>query len=107
MDARRYAHRRKADCELVHSGGPYGENIFEGSAGYTPADAVDDWVSERRYYDYHSSSCVPGQACGHYNQVVWADSVHLGCAQVTCDDGDTFVTCNYDPPGNVDGQRPY
>ncbi|WOK99583.1 pathogenesis-related protein PRB1-3-like [Canna indica] len=105
--ARRYARRRRPDCELVHSAGPYGENIFEGSAGYTPTYAVGDWVSEREFYDYSANSCAAGETCGHYTQVVWAKSRFLGCAQVVCADGDIFITCNYDPPGNVDGELPY
>ncbi|CAL2279505.1 unnamed protein product [Prunus armeniaca] len=31
----------------------------------------------------------------------------LGCARVQCSNGWWFVTCNYDPPGNYVGQRPY
>jgi pathogenesis-related protein 1 len=39
--------------------------------------------------------------------VVWGNSVSLGCAKVTCSAGGTFIVCNYDPPGNVVGQKPY
>ncbi|RZR88150.1 hypothetical protein BHM03_00015670, partial [Ensete ventricosum] len=30
--AKKYAHQRIGDCQLVHSDGPYGENIFWGSS---------------------------------------------------------------------------
>nr|GFD28047.1 pathogenesis-related protein 1 [Tanacetum cinerariifolium] len=30
-----YVNQRKADCNLVHSGGPYGENLAEGSGTFT------------------------------------------------------------------------
>ncbi|KAF7842861.1 Cysteine-rich secretory protein, allergen V5/Tpx-1-related [Senna tora] len=51
---------------------------------------------------------MDGQLCLHYTQVVWLDSVHIGCAEVKCDNNaDTFIICNYDPPGNFDGQTPY
>lgn len=102
--ARRYAELRRADCDLLHSAGPYGENIFEGSGGYS---AVADWAAEWQHYHYAENRCDAGWECGHYTQMVWADSLFVGCAQVTCDCGDVFVICNYDPPGNVDGQRPY
>ncbi|XP_010904557.1 pathogenesis-related protein 1-like [Elaeis guineensis] len=106
--AQDYADKRKADCQLVHSDGTYGENIFWGGGpGWTATVAVNDWVSERQYYDYASNSCAVGQVCGHYTQVVWAKSVHIGCSRVACDNGDTFITCNYDPPGNYVGERPY
>lgn len=106
--ANNYANKRKADCQLVHSNGPYGENIFWGGGpGWNAIDAVKSWVSEKQYYDYASNGCASGKVCGHYTQVVWAKSVRIGCARVACDNGDTFITCNYDPPGNYAGERPY
>ncbi|GLJ27028.1 hypothetical protein SUGI_0529850 [Cryptomeria japonica] len=106
--AQNYANQRIADCALMHSGGPYGENIFWGSGReFTPADAVNAWVDEKQYYDYDSNSCAQGQQCGHYTQVVWRNTQKLGCARVKCDSGAIFITCNYDPPGNFNGERPY
>ncbi|CAN1228951.1 Pathogenesis-related protein PR-1 [Linum grandiflorum] len=72
--AQRYANRRKRDCALVHSGGPYGENIFWGSG----------------------------------TRIVWRRTKRVGCARVVCNGGSgVFMTCNYDPPGNYVGERPY
>jgi len=106
--AQNYADQRIGDCQLVHSGGPYGENLFWGSGrDYSAADAVNAWVAEKQYYDYDSNTCASGEVCGHYTQVVWANSVNIGCARVTCDSGAIFITCNYNPPGNYVGQRPY
>lgn len=106
--ARNYAERRRADCRLIHSDGPYGENIFWGSgASFTAVDAVEDWVAEKQFYDYRSNACADGEQCGHYTQVVWRDSVHVGCARAVCDNADIFITCNYDPPGNFEGEWPY
>lgn len=107
-----YAQSQSSSCSggnLVHSGGPYGENLFWGSAGttWTPEDAVDDWVSEKQYYDYSSNSCVGGQECLHYTQVVWSTTTSIGCASVTCTgDASTYIICSYNPPGN-NGERPY
>ncbi|CAA7393752.1 unnamed protein product [Spirodela intermedia] len=94
------------DCQLVHSEGEYGENLCKGPQG-TAADAVELWVSENQYYDYNSNSCEEGRECGHYTQVVWRNSVKLGCARVTCNTGDVLITCNYSPPGNYGDERPY
>ncbi|XP_064958385.1 pathogenesis-related protein 1-like [Musa acuminata AAA Group] len=106
--AQNYANQRKADCQLVHSRGPYGENIFAGSGGdYTAADAVNAWVSEKQDYDYNSNKCAPNKVCGHYTQVVWRSSTAIGCGRVRCNNGGIFITCNYKPPGNYAGQRPY
>ncbi|PTQ26481.1 hypothetical protein MARPO_1436s0001, partial [Marchantia polymorpha] len=59
------------NCALIHSGVPYGENIYWYSGPSTPADAVHDWVSEEAYYDYATNLCSApeGESCGHYTQV--------------------------------------
>ncbi|XP_010053000.1 pathogenesis-related protein 1 [Eucalyptus grandis] len=106
--ARDYANKHASDCtQLVHSGGPYGENLAWASPDLTGTGAVNMWVGEKPDYDYNSNSCAPGKVCGHYTQVVWRNSVRLGCAKVQCATGGTLATCNYDPPGNVGGQKPY
>ncbi|KAH7834728.1 hypothetical protein Vadar_019030 [Vaccinium darrowii] len=108
--AQNYANQRIGDCALQHSGGggKYGENLAEGSGDFmTGTAAVGLWVGEKPDYDYNSNSCAPGKVCGHYTQVVWRNSVRLGCARVRCNNGWWFVTCNYDPPGNYVGEKPY
>ncbi|GMH23705.1 hypothetical protein Nepgr_025548 [Nepenthes gracilis] len=103
-----YANQRSGDCNLIHSGGPYGENLAWASPDLSATGAVDMWVNEKAYYDYGSNSCIDGQECLHYTQVVWRDSTHLGCARVSCaNDNGVFVICNYDPAGNIVGQHPY
>ncbi|KNA19125.1 hypothetical protein SOVF_064380 [Spinacia oleracea] len=105
-----YANQRRYDCALQHSNGPYGENIFWGSGGFnwSPASAAQYWVDEIKWYDYNSNSCAYGKDCGHYTQIVWRSSTRIGCAKVFCYNGrGTFITCNYDPPGNYIGSRPY
>ncbi|KAL2464383.1 CAP superfamily protein [Forsythia ovata] len=104
-----YANLRRRDCVLEHSNGPYGENIFWGSGkGWTPAQAAAAWVSEKRSYNYRSNSCAYGQQCGHYTQIVWRETRRIGCARVSCYGGrGVFMICNYDPPGNYIGERPY
>lgn len=102
------------NCVWEHSMGEYGENLYA-SAGQetTPQDVVDSWVSEVADYDYGSNGC--SGVCGHYTQVVWADSAKLGCGVANCSTGSPFDgfpdwqiwVCNYDPPGNFNGQKPY
>ncbi|CAL5091582.1 unnamed protein product [Urochloa decumbens] len=110
--AQSYAAERAGDCALQHSGGGpngYGENLFMGGAGadWSASDAVGLWVAEKQWYDHDSNSCAAGETCGHYTQVVWRDSTAIGCARVVCDNGGIFITCNYNPPGNFEGQSPY
>ncbi|XP_073157956.1 pathogenesis-related protein PR-1 [Henckelia pumila] len=104
-----YANQRRVDCALQHSNGPYGENIFWGSGNaWTPVQASNAWVAERQGYKYRSNSCAYGMECGHYTQIVWRDTTRIGCARVVCHGGrGVFMTCNYDPPGNYIGEKPY
>ncbi len=84
---------------------PYGENLFDiAGAVATPATAVKFWVSESRNYDYATNTCRG--LCGHYTQIVWRDTRYVGCA-VARGGGREVWVCEYDPPGNVLGQRPY
>ncbi|HSC89555.1 MAG TPA: CAP domain-containing protein [Polyangiaceae bacterium] len=102
-------------CKFEHSSGSgYGENIYATSGTASPADVVGSWVSEVEDYDYASNSCADGAVCGHYTQVVWAKSLRLGCAAATCTQNSPFGggewqfwVCNYDPPGNFNGEPPY
>ncbi|KAJ0048751.1 hypothetical protein Pint_17043 [Pistacia integerrima] len=107
--AQNYANQRIGDCALVHSGGggKYGENLAWSSADLSGTDAVKMWVNEKADYDYNSNTCAAGKVCGHYTQVVWRDSVRIGCAKVRCNNGGTFIGCNYAPLGNYVGQKPY
>ncbi|XP_010270442.1 PREDICTED: basic form of pathogenesis-related protein 1-like [Nelumbo nucifera] len=104
--AQDYANKRIEDCELLHSTMDYGENIATASWSMSAKEAVDMWIDERPFYDHASNTCKGGD-CLHYTQVVWRDSVHLGCAISNCKAGGSFAICLYDPPGNVITQRPY
>ncbi|KAL9261367.1 Pathogenesis-related protein [Drosera capensis] len=102
-----WADQRKYDCALLHSNGPYGENMFSGSGTcWTPGQVVAGWLSERRWYTYRWNHCGIAD-CGHYTQIIWRDTRRVGCAKVTCFGGrDTLFVCDYDPPGNFLGERP-
>ncbi|KAF7843076.1 pathogenesis-related protein 1-like [Senna tora] len=45
--AHNYANQRKEDCQLVHSGGAYGENLAGSTGDLSGADAVRLWVEEK------------------------------------------------------------
>ncbi|KAK4271375.1 hypothetical protein QN277_020078 [Acacia crassicarpa] len=106
--ARNYLSKYKNSCQMVHSGGPYGENLAWGKPDLTGTAAVKMWVDEKRYYDYKSNSCIGGKECRHYTQVVWRNSVRVGCAKMKCNNNrGTLISCNYEPRGNIIGQRPY
>lgn len=78
-------------------------------------DHIDSWTAELADYTYGSPGNCTG-VCGHYTQVVWANSVNLGCGIAECPtltglSGGPFtgaiLVCNYLPGGNFNNQAPY
>ena len=98
---------RQADYEALGGTGYVGENIYA-STGNTvnPAAAVDSWMSEKPDYDYTTNNI---SAAGHYTQVVWRNSVRIGCAIVNCPSVkfNNTILCDYAPGGNITNQKPY
>ncbi|KAK8259431.1 hypothetical protein V6Z11_D13G055000, partial [Gossypium hirsutum] len=96
-----YAEKRISDCDLVHSGGPYGENLAWSSTDLSGPDAMRLWIDEKDYYNFKSGVCDSSHVCRQYTQVIGRNSSRLGCAKVIgSNNGGTFVICNYDPPSN-------
>lgn len=104
------------NCMYAHTpNNPYGQNIWVLSVGTgaTGQGVTDSWASEVADYDYANNSC--SDVCGHYTQIVWRSSTQLGCGVATCNVNRPFggsgpwqfVVCNYNPPGNFVGQKPY
>jgi len=71
------------------------------------SEVVKAWGNEVVDYNYQKNSCRAGEQCGHYTQIVWRESQKVGCAKVICADKSQLWVCNYDPPGNYIGERPY
>lgn len=87
---------------------PIGQNLFLTTATtYTPNGAVAAWNSEVDFYTLSSNKCQSSQMCGHYTQVVWANSNEVGCGAKYCTNLGYLVVCNYGPAGNYVGQKPY
>ena len=98
---------RDDNCGFYHSDVNYGENIWKGTSGFfSVEDVVNAWGSEKADYNYKTNKCKPGKACGHYTQIVWKNTTKVGCAKIECNGTTTWV-CQYDPPGNWIGQKPY
>ncbi|OWF37538.1 cysteine-rich secretory protein LCCL domain-containing 2-like [Mizuhopecten yessoensis] len=90
-----------------------GENLYI-STSYGVTKSVKSWADEKAYYDYWANTCVPGQQCGHYTQMIWGTTNMVGCGIHFCKKvefwrrGDAYyVVCNYGPGGNINGARPY
>lgn len=96
LAGRQFAHRPDSE---------YGENLFAISGGrLSPSKVVSEWASESRDYDLRLNYC--NGVCGHYTQIVWDGTRQVGCG-VAKGGGREIWVCNYDPPGNWNGRRPY
>lgn len=73
----------------------------------TAAQVVNDWASERADYNYATNTCAAGKVCGHYTQIVWSTTLEVGCGMTVCPDKGQIWVCNYNPPGNWVGVKPY
>ncbi|XP_038155704.1 GLIPR1-like protein 1 [Cyprinodon tularosa] len=92
-----------------------GENIWVGTppSYFSVKGALRSWVNEKQFYSYEANSCKG--MCGHYTQVVWANSYKVGCAVQLCPNGiknfdgreGAIFVCNYAPSGNWFGKKPY
>lgn len=111
--AQKWAEYLKANnrCKMKHRSHagkkekPYGENLaWAGGKELGADEVVEMWYEEIKDYNYANNSCRA--VCGHYTQVVWKTSRKVGCGMTRCGNEEVWV-CNYDPPGNWVGQKPY
>ncbi|KAK9807415.1 hypothetical protein WJX73_003337 [Symbiochloris irregularis] len=96
-----YAQNLVNKCVFAHSHGQYGENLYEASGNLaTWQNAVSAWMGEASSYDASNPNY---EVSGHFTQVVWKGSTSVGCAAANCGEM-TIFACEYDPPGNYEGQ---
>ena len=94
--AGQFAHRRDDS---------YGENLYQITGGSaTPQQVVGAWADEAHDYDISTNTCTA--SCGHFTQIVWRSTHGVGCGVAGSADREVWV-CEYYPPGNVVGYRPY
>lgn len=95
-----YAQTVSNTCQFAHSSGQYGENLAIGG-GLTCKRSVDLWMAEAK--DWPPGG-TPGfsSATGHFSAILWKSTTQVGCAIKSCG-ARNFVTCSYNPPGNVIG----
>ncbi|NNC19252.1 serine protease [Corallococcus exiguus] len=118
-EAARKAEAYVKECRFEHNPdrGTFGENLAAATPDtWTTAQVVKGWADEAADYDYASGKCKTGKMCGHYTQVVWRTTKAVGCATRLCTKNSPFGgnvktwqlwVCNYAPPGNWVGEKPY
>ena len=80
-----------------------------------PIEVVDDWASEKEYFNYKTRKCIKNccdfvdccpDECGHYTQIIWRDTKEVGCAVSKLGSKQIWV-CQYNPPANYIGEKTY
>jgi uncharacterized protein YkwD len=93
---------RDKGCAFEHSHGSTGENLAAGTTG-----SLDERAVVKMWYDEVSAYKFPdggfSMQTGHFTQVVWRGTQQVGCGRSQCNGMDIYV-CEYDPPGNWEGQ---
>lgn len=99
-------------------GGGYGQNIGYGVKDNQIGMLITDLMYNDEFgffptpFGQPSPSMALFEQWGHFTQIVWKDTTHVGCATVMCNglaniDSSMplpFTVCNYSPPGNYDGE---
>lgn len=111
------AHDRAAQRDLGRF--PVGQNL---AATWTtrpptePSDSAPDFQKQiNAWFDevgkYGFKPITGGHGTGHYSQLVWGETSHVGCGYTFYYDPSKGYTklyvCNYGPGGNVIGSNPY
>jgi uncharacterized protein YkwD len=112
--AQAWADHLASECNLEHRphSGPWaqkhGENIFWGSGEeYTALHASESWYSEIKDYKYGPLTDHNWYKTGHYTQMVWKSTTHVGFGMAVCKSGAMLIVANYSPSGNYMGEKPY
>eukprot|EP00933_Yihiella_yeosuensis_P019744 TRINITY_DN1594_c0_g2_i1.p1 TRINITY_DN1594_c0_g2~~TRINITY_DN1594_c0_g2_i1.p1 ORF type:complete len:257 (-),score=55.80 TRINITY_DN1594_c0_g2_i1:218-988(-) len=106
LEAKKQADACQAKDDLFHGhlegkSGRHGQNAFFSSRPGSSADkAVASWYNEIDNPGYDFSNPGFGSGTGHFTQVVWKGSSHVGMA--VSEDG-CYVVANYWPAGNLMG----
>jgi uncharacterized protein YkwD len=110
--AQRWADTMGALNRLQHSGTPgTGENIAMWRGGNSSLTLmIGNWAQEKSLFQYGTFPNVSRdgnwRSVGHYAQIVWRHTNHVGCG-ISSNGRTDFLVCWYDPPGNIAGEVPY
>ncbi|XP_065065185.1 uncharacterized protein LOC135691294 isoform X1 [Rhopilema esculentum] len=100
--AEQWAMKLAREGGLRHSRGNYGENLYAAwGQSASCAKATLAWYNEIQHYDFNRGGF--SSRTGHFTQVVWKGSTHLGVGIATSGNK-IVVVARYSPAGNF-GRR--
>jgi len=105
--AQEWANQLSGEDGIRHrgeGGSGTGENI---AAGNSVSRMLSLWADEKDDYNDSTGTCYSGRECRHYTQMVWRNTTQVGCGLAPHRRYGGVLVCNYSPPGNYIGQRPY
>ena len=101
----------------------YGENLASGMGNYTLASAANAWLAEKAGYspektEYRTTTIAKGKGgktvkreedvkTAHYSQMIWGMSTMVGVGIARTGNGKVVVVANYNPRGNIKGEKAY
>jgi uncharacterized protein YkwD len=107
--AQNWANHLIATNTFAHNGA--GQNLAWATAGSASlTQLVSLWASEKPNFTdgtFPATSLTGNwMDTGHYSQLIWSTTTNLGCGYAE-DQAREILVCNYNPPGNIEGQKPY
>jgi len=84
----------------------YGVNIFKSTELPTAKEVIASWITEQRYYHGEAITEQNLRVFGSYTQVIWSQTVSVGCAMSQTKGGLYIIVCLYYPKGNAIGEKP-
>ncbi|KAH8802826.1 CAP domain-containing protein [Xylogone sp. PMI_703] len=109
-DAQEWANHLAATEQFQHAGAKgEGENLFmQMGGGPQPLKkGVQSWNEEKK--NYHGEKIGQGNfsGYGHYTQIIWPATTHVGMATAFSKSGHQVIVARYKPQGNFVGKTAY
>ncbi|MGV8915139.1 MAG: CAP family protein [Kaistella sp.] len=101
-------------CQLIHrsemgrNAKKFGENLaLIRSESHSGKDASKNWYNEITKFRNEVLNQSNWYVAGHYSQMVWRKTKQLGMGTANCSDGSWIIVANYNPGGNMLGEKAY
>lgn len=112
INATQWARYLATNLLFKHSGiVEEGENLWMGAPSSSFTAMVQDWGAEIKRFKNgifpNVSTSGSWKDVGHYTQIIWRNTVSVGCGGAVGIDGLFRLVCRYSPPGNYIGEKVY